>query len=584
MRLTIKQRLLAYVAIICGIQAVAALVAFTNLATIEGHVKGIAHRDIPAISILTVITEHQLEQEILFERAFRYALEIGKETHAEQNFRRSMDEFIGLNNSLATEMEQGEHLFEQAAINAASKTEKMEFTRALDELKTAHHHHDSWAQHVNHVFVLLQQGQFHQAELAAVQVEKEAAELTDEVERLLHDIESFTERAVIDIEHEAVGLEQTVLWVGVTQVIVAIVIAWFLIRFIMGGLKRADLTISQLSDGNFAVPVKTDVPGEIGTLLHHMEVMRVAVADLLRAVSGSTNEVSGAATALAHSNVEVQENVRSQTEQIEQVAVAVNQMAATAASIAENSSLTHHSAETAANQSSESERINDQANEYTRQLITSLGNTGAALTELDQNTETIATVLDVIKSIAEQTNLLALNAAIEAARAGEQGRGFAVVADEVRHLAQRTQESTAEIETMIEQFKRGSSQAVASMQQSQQLGEKTISASEQASELMVEVNRAIASLNDMNLQVASAAEEQSSVVEELNQNFEAVRMAAETNASEVGMVAATSEELSTTAINLQGLVGQFTLDLDSMTAHSPAAMAGSQPLPVAATS
>lgn len=560
MRLTIKQRLVSYVAIICGIQAVAALVAFLNLATIEVHVKGIVNRDIPAISILTLITEHQLEQEVLFEKAHRYASAIATGEHAEQNFHRVVEQFIGLNNSLSAEMEQGERLFKQAALGAPTQSEELAFSRALDALKTIHLHHESWTEQVANVFALLQRGKFQQAELATVNVERKAAELADEVESLLQHIDSYTESAVVDIEHEALSLEQTVLGLGVIQVVIAIVIAWFLIRFITTGLTRAEQSVSELSAGNFAKPVNVDFPGEIGSLLTHMESMRLAVADLLRAVSNSTNEVSGAATALAHSNVEVQENVRSQTEQTEQVAVAVNQMAATAASIADTSSRTHHSAERAASQSGESERFNELANDYTRQLITSLADTGSALEQLDQNSDTIATVLDVIKSIAEQTNLLALNAAIEAARAGEQGRGFAVVADEVRHLAQRTQQSTAEIGTMIEKFKHGSKQAVSSMKESQLLGEKTISASEQASELMVDVNRTIASLNDMNLQVASAAEQQRSVVEELNQNFEAVRMAAESNTMQISTVAATSEELSTTAINLKGLVGQFTLN------------------------
>ncbi|MBW8191124.1 methyl-accepting chemotaxis protein [Neiella marina] len=567
MQLTIKQRLMVYVALICSMQVIVAIIAFANLSRIESHVKGIAHRDIPAISNLTLITEHQLEQEVLFERAFRHALEIGRQTNANERFQQAVNDFAGLNNTLRVELEQGELLLEQAMAGATSDAEKREFNAAFDGLKTIHHHHDTWIKHVDSVFSLLRQQQFGEAEQVALTVEREAKQLTDEVETLLLQIEHFTEAAVLDIEQETASLEQTILSMGIVQTLIAIGLAWLLIRFIAGGLALADRAVRFLSEGNFAEPIDNQQAGEIGSLLKHMESMRLAVGDLLRAVANSTDEVSGAATALAHSNVSVQDNIQQQTEQTEQVAVAANEMAATAASIASNSSLTHQSTEQAARQSSESERINDQANDYTRQLISSLSSTADALVELDQNTDTIASVLDVIKSIAEQTNLLALNAAIEAARAGEQGRGFAVVADEVRHLAQRTQESTSEIETMIEQFKHGSQQAVSSMKQSQDLGEKTIEASEQASELMVDVNRAIAALNDMNMQVASAAEQQSAVVEELNQNIDAVKVAAENNTSEVSTVAATSEELSTTALNLNELVRAFKLEQSPQSAQ-----------------
>jgi methyl-accepting chemotaxis protein len=192
-------------------------------------------------------------------------------------------------------------------------------------------------------------------------------------------------------------------------------------------------------------------------------------------------------------------------------------------------------------------------------LTSNITETATSVETLAQDVRNIAQVLEVIRSVAEQTNLLALNAAIEAARAGEQGRGFAVVADEVRGLAHRTQQSTEEIERMIDTVQKGASSAVTAMQSSMGLATSTLSMAQQAGEALEDITRAIGSINERNLVIASASEEQAQVAREVDRNLVNIRDLSMQTAAGAQQTNAASQELSRLAVDLNSLVSRFRL-------------------------
>lgn len=269
-------------------------------------------------------------------------------------------------------------------------------------------------------------------------------------------------------------------------------------------------------------------------------------------------EVMGASSQISTSTDEMNDitsrnrvSMNDQQGQIEQVATAINQMTATVQEVAQNTSAAAEAAVSADDEAANGHNIVNQMMSSINALENKVSNAVQVISELEKDSQNIGTVLDVIKSIAEQTNLLALNAAIEAARAGEQGRGFAVVADEVRTLASRTQKSTSEIEEMITRLQTGSQKAVQAMEEGRQ---QTVQAVEQTSEVSQSLNgivQAVGVIKDMNQQVATAGEEQNAVANEINQSISHISHSAQSSSEAADITANASSMLANLGKQLQ---------------------------------
>jgi methyl-accepting chemotaxis protein len=308
---------------------------------------------------------------------------------------------------------------------------------------------------------------------------------------------------------------------------------------------------------DLTVRVDIDQKDEIGAVAHAFQAMITRFGDILRDVRDTSTHLQQNAQQLANTTELTREGVSVQMRETDQVATATTEMTHAIEEVSRNA---HQAADAATSANRETEngnRVLEDALASIHHLADRIDAAGQVIKRVETDSSSIGSVLDVIRGIAEQTNLLALNAAIEAARAGEQGRGFAVVADEVRSLAQRTQESTQEIQGMIERLQGGAREAVRSMHEGTEEMQRTVEQATRAGESLSAIKQAVSMINDMNTQIASATEEQMAVSQEISRNVVNISDVAKGSAHSVQEVEKASRELNQAAGRLAGLVNEF---------------------------
>ena len=296
---------------------------------------------------------------------------------------------------------------------------------------------------------------------------------------------------------------------------------------------------------------------ELGQLGSAIDRMQGALAELVSEISGSVSQLSSAVEEVSAISEQSAKGMASQQGEVSQVATAMNEMQSTVNEVARNTTDAMGAAKQASRTSTQGNQVVRSAIGSIEQVSRQIEQAGSVVQQLE--TDSASMVLDVIRGIAEQTNLLALNAAIEAARAGEQGRGFAVVADEVRSLAQRTQASTAEISKMIEVLQERTAEAGSAMQLSRQQMQESVELAREAGSSIDSINGAVTQITDMNTLIATATEQQNAVTEELNRSIVKIHTAADENAQGVQQTAQACVELSRLATSLHHMTQRFTL-------------------------
>ncbi len=375
------------------------------------------------------------------------------------------------------------------------------------------------------------------------------------VERLQQTTNEDSDSLIAQIE-QGRTVTITLLIIGLTLgTLGAVIVSKVITEPILGAVKNMNEIAG--GGGNLACSMSLKTKDELGQLCSAFNNFLGTIRDIVSPVMGSTERLSSSAEKMSQVTAQTSEGITRQRMETEQVATAMNQMTSTAHEMVNHAQSAATAASEADEEALKGRKIVEHSINDINQLASAVQNAAEVIHQLEQDSQNIGSVLDVIRGIAEQTNLLALNAAIEAARAGEQGRGFAVVADEVRTLASRTQSSTQEIQEMIERLQRGANDAVSVMEEGREQAQSSVEQASRAGESLASITRVVARITEMNNHILSAAQQQGHVAEEINSNITSITQVAEQTAAGTRELDEASSELAQLADELKSLVGHF---------------------------
>jgi methyl-accepting chemotaxis protein len=367
--------------------------------------------------------------------------------------------------------------------------------------------------------------------------------------------------AVVEAKvHERMeGVVLSIVGIAVVVLLVIAAVGMFVANTILRPLHlmKANLDDIAAGEGDLTRRLAITSQDELGELAGSFNRFVDKIHGLVRQITEMTSQLTGLVTQVSDQAQRSEQAMERQRHETDQVATAINEMSSAAQEVARSAQGAAVAAQQTDEEGQAAKRVVDGSIKQIHALVSDIRNSGTSLDSLQKDVLSIVSVLSVIRSIADQTNLLALNAAIEAARAGEAGRGFAVVADEVRALASRTQQSTQEIQGMIDRLQKGTQSAVEAMRRSSDAGDGTSAQANEAGASLDTMAQLIGTINSMNAQIASAAEEQTAVAEEINRSVHQIAVAVDSVADETQLGAQTSRSLAELGQRLGKLVGQF---------------------------
>ncbi|NMX65167.1 methyl-accepting chemotaxis protein [Pseudomonas sp. WS 5079] len=367
----------------------------------------------------------------------------------------------------------------------------------------------------------------------------------------LYDIQ-LQRRDAESVQARSLQLISTVL-----ALLVGIIAALVITRQITRPLQETLAVVERIASGDLSHNIQVTRRDELGVLQQGIQRMGTTLRELISGIRDGVTQIASAAEELSAVTEQTSAGVNSQKIETDQVATAMHEMTATVQEVARNAEQASQAASAADGQAREGDKVVAEAIAQIERLADEVARSTDAMAHLQQESNKIGSVMDVIKAVAEQTNLLALNAAIEAARAGEAGRGFAVVADEVRGLAQRTQKSTEEIEGLVAGLQNGTQQVANVMNNSRSLTDSSVELTRKAGVSLENITRTVSNIQSMNQQIAAAAEQQSAVAEEISRSIVNVRDVSEQTATASDETAKSSVELARLGSQLQQMVSHF---------------------------
>jgi len=370
--------------------------------------------------------------------------------------------------------------------------------------------------------------------------------------RILENIEIFND------QFNTTQLYSLIAFVVIMALAIVFSIAVFN-KFAFTPLKKLIQSMEKSAQGDLTTKINTDGLSELGIIGMSLRTLVESLHTQMSEVQKTATELSSSSVTLNQNTNETNNAVQQQLTETDQVATAIAEMSATVQEVSANANQASDAAKSADSETVHGQEVVEKTIQQINSLSADIDNTSSVIVELKNESENIGSVMTVIQGIAEQTNLLALNAAIEAARAGEQGRGFAVVADEVRTLANRTQDATQNIQAIIEKVQSGAAQAMSTMEESKEKTQTTVEQAALAGESLKSITDAVNNILEMNIQISNAATEQTSVASAIGENIESINGISQRTADGATKISNSGDEMEKLSIDLQHSVEKFKL-------------------------
>jgi len=402
-------------------------------------------------------------------------------------------------------------------------------------------------------------GAIESLETATQAIAKARQEMTDQQKEIVRISDSLYQFQLDQLDVESAAARTRLIVSTLLALVLGALAAWLITRQIVLPLRATMADVERIASGDLSATAQVHRRDELGVLQRGIQQMGSTLRELIGGIRDGVSQISAAAEELSAVTKQTSAGVNSQKEETDQVATAMHEMSATVQEVARNAEQAALAATEADSEAREGDRVVTEVVTQIERMATAVVRSTEAMTALQGESDKIGSVMNVIRAVAEQTNLLALNAAIEAARAGEAGRGFAVVADEVRGLAQRTQKSTEEIEGLVAALQNGTQQVASIMHTSRDLTDSGVELARRAGASLGNITRTVSNIQAMNQQIAAAAEEQSAVAEEISRSVVNVRDVSEQTAAASEETAASSTELARLGGQLQMMVSRFRL-------------------------
>ncbi|NQZ29983.1 MAG: methyl-accepting chemotaxis protein [Oceanospirillaceae bacterium] len=550
--MSIGKKINTIVVVLIGLLVGTSIFGLLKISAIGNEMQAVKSEDMPLVELISAVTVKQLETAILVEKAMRIA-NISDSTETIVDLHSAIKEFSV---EIDKEIKQGEEILRIAKTHPLSNAQfdtLNELEKSLLGIEKEHHLFDIKTEHL---MELLENG----VVVTAVEVENielAQANINSHLEHTLIAIEHMTEHAMETIAHDEELALQGMIWIGLISSFIGIALGIVISRAITRPLAYAVETANKISEGDLTRSIEVKSKDETGQLLLAMQTMSENFSRMIKDIAQTTEQLTDATHTVTRTTEQTAKSLLLQKDDLSQASTAMHEMSATVQEVSRSALQAAQATSEAEQEAKRGGDVVSRVSQSINSLASEIKNTQNIISRLDKETENVDSILEVITSIAEQTNLLALNAAIEAARAGEQGRGFAVVADEVRTLASRTQSSISEIQQLIIRLKEGAKDSVQAMEVGHDNAMVSIELSNDAESTLIEITQAVTVINDMNTQIASSVEQQSVVTEQVNISIFSIKTSSDENAAGAEHVAKVTADIALLSERLKALVGRF---------------------------